>query len=73
MSLEVTNNKVERLASELFDVHIESTNEYRYLIVPTGLRVIPSPDFILRGCKRHKILEWLGCDIEIAIKASPAF
>ncbi|PSN59587.1 hypothetical protein BS50DRAFT_507975 [Corynespora cassiicola Philippines] len=73
MSLEITSNKVERLASELFDVHIESTGGHRYLIFPSGLRVIPSPDLILRGCKRHAMLEWLGHDIDTAIRTSPAF
>ncbi|KAL2129657.1 hypothetical protein VTI74DRAFT_7491 [Chaetomium olivicolor] len=73
MSLEITSNKVERLASILFDVGIESTDEHRYLIQPTGLRVIPSPDLVLRGCRRDVILDVFGHDVETAIKASPAY
>ncbi|KFA48716.1 hypothetical protein S40293_11453 [Stachybotrys chartarum IBT 40293] len=73
MSLEITSNKIERLANELFDAPIESTDEYRYLILPTGLRIIPSPDLTLRGCKRDVILEVFGYDIDNAIKASLAY
>lgn len=73
MSLEITSNKVQRLASTLFDVGIESTNEHRYLIQPTGLRVIPGPDLVLRGCRRDVILDVFGHDVETAIKASPAY
>lgn len=73
MSLEITSNKVERLASTLFNAPTELTNEHRYLILPTGLRILPSPDFVLRGCKRDVILEVFGHDIDKAIKASPAF
>jgi hypothetical protein len=73
MSLEITSNKVERLASTLFGAAIESTDEYRYLIQPTGLRVIPCPDLVLRGCRRDVISEVFGHDVETAIKASPAY
>ncbi|CAI6040928.1 unnamed protein product [Clonostachys chloroleuca] len=73
MSLQITSNKIERLASELFDAHIEATGEHRYLVLPNGLRVIPSPDFTLRGCRRHVISQSLGQDIEKAVKTSQAF
>ena len=73
MSLRIMSNKVERLANVLFDVTLESTEGHRYLIQATGLRVIPSPDLVLRGCKRDAILEVFGPDINTAIKASPAY
>lgn len=63
MSLEITSNKVERLANTLFDAPVESMDEYRYLILSTGLRIIPSKDLVLRGCKRDAILEIFGRDI----------
>ncbi|KAK4107116.1 hypothetical protein N656DRAFT_683942, partial [Canariomyces notabilis] len=73
MSLEITSNKVERLASMLFGAGIESTDENRYLIQATGLRVIPCPDLVLRGCRRDVISEVFGHDVETAIKASPGY
>jgi len=73
MSLEIMSNKVERVASVLFDVSVELAGEHRYLILPTGLRILPSPDLVLRGCKRDVILEVFGRDITTAIMASPAY
>ncbi|KJZ69955.1 hypothetical protein HIM_10647 [Hirsutella minnesotensis 3608] len=73
MSIEITSNKVERLANILFDAPLESMDNNRYLILPTGLRILPSPDLVLRGCKRHVILEIFGRDIYNAITASPAY
>ncbi|KID83763.1 hypothetical protein MGU_08954 [Metarhizium guizhouense ARSEF 977] len=73
MSLEITSNKVERLANWLFDAPVESMDKHRYLILPTGLRIIPSTDLVLRGCKRDVIPEVFGFDLHNAIKASPAY
>jgi len=73
MTLEITCNKVEHLARELFDAHVEATDNHRYLLLPTGLRIIPSPDLVLRGCKRHVILKVFGQDIHNAVTASPAY
>ncbi|KAI8647965.1 hypothetical protein NCS56_01548200 [Fusarium sp. Ph1] len=73
MSLEIMKNKVERLADMLFGAEIESTDEHRYLILPTGLRVLSTSDLILRGCKRDVIAKVFGEDIANAIKASLAF
>ncbi|RSL80673.1 hypothetical protein CDV31_017102, partial [Fusarium ambrosium] len=73
MSLEIMRNKVERLANMLFGAEIESTDEHRYLVLPTGLRVLSASDLVLRGCKRGVIAEVFGEDIAKAIEASPAF
>ncbi|KAM4061496.1 hypothetical protein HRG_007311 [Hirsutella rhossiliensis] len=73
MSLEVTSNKVERLANNLFDAPVESMDKNRYLVLPTGLRIIPGADLILRGCKRHVILDVFGHDIYNAVNASRAY
>jgi hypothetical protein len=73
MSLEITSNKVERLANWLFDAPVESMDKHRYPILPTGLRIIPSTDLVLRGCKRDVIPEVFGFDLHNAIKASPAY
>lgn len=73
MSLRIKGNKVERLANMLFNAPVESTDEHRYLLMPSGLRAIPTSDFVLRGCNRDVIAEVFGKNIANAIKASPAF
>lgn len=73
MSLGIMGNKVERLANLLFGACIESTEGHRYLALPSGLRVIPSPDLVLRGCNRDVLVDVFGKVVADAIKESPAF
>lgn len=73
MSLEVMSDKADYLAWPLFGTHIASVNEHRYLVMPTGIKIMVSAEATLRGCRREAILEVFGEEIDKAVKASPAY
>lgn len=73
MSLEIEPNKVERLALELFNTHIESDTVQRYILLPTGVRITPTSDLVLRGCDRCVIRAIFGAEIHTAITSSPVY
>lgn len=78
MSLEVASHKVQHLADKLFGVSVESTDGNgsdgnRYLLLPSQVRVVPTPDLVLRGCKREVLSEVFGLEITKAIQKSLAY
>ncbi|KAK5245247.1 hypothetical protein LTS06_009299 [Exophiala xenobiotica] len=73
MALEVTSNKVEHMAKELFGVHLETTAGLRYIYLPGGAKVLPNPNFTLRGCRHETIAATFGPETYSAITASPAY
>ena len=73
MSLEIKSHKVQHLAYVFFGVHIESNDTARYMLMPSGLVVMPEPELKLRGCKREMLLELFGPDVQKALIMSPAY
>lgn len=73
MSLEVKDNKVQHIAKELFDAHLETTGGLQYVYLERGTRIVPSPRCTLQGCKREKILVMFGAEIDNAIRASAQY
>ncbi|KAA8652767.1 uncharacterized protein ATNIH1004_001672 [Aspergillus tanneri] len=70
MSLAIDQSKVEYLAMALFNLHVESAGQVRYLILNEGAKVIPNPDITLKGVLDDAIIRILGPDIHSAIRAS---
>ena len=73
MSIEVTENKVEHLADKLFGVHLETNAGLRYLYLPRGAKVLPNPNFTLRGCQHDTISPFFGPETYRAITANPYY
>lgn len=72
-SINIVANRVQRIAKQLFDIDVEISGADRYLTTTSGLRIIPSPDFVLRGALRSQLAEVLGSSWSTAIKSSPAY
>ncbi|KAL6405581.1 putative serine threonine protein kinase [Ilyonectria robusta] len=74
VALEITEDKVQHLARELFGVRLEIRAGLRYLCVPGGsAKVLPNPNFTLQGCRCDAILPTFGPEMSKAIQASPKF
>lgn len=72
LRLEITANKVEYLARELFGAHLETETESRhvYLMGPTSPRAVPYPSLMLTGCRPAAVQEIFGTEIANAIFAT---
>lgn len=70
MSLAIHQNKVEYLALALFNVHVESEGQVRYVMLNEGAKLIPNPEMTLKGARDDAILRILGVEIHEAIQAS---
>jgi hypothetical protein len=73
LALEITDNKVEHLAAELFGVHLETTAGLRYFDIPGGIKVLPNPKLTLRGGLSDKISPIYGLETCAAIMAGPVY
>ena len=73
MSIEISANKVEHLAMQLFQAHVETTAGLRYLFLPDGSKALPCPKLTLRGCKQDNIFSIFGNETCNAIMASPEY
>ncbi|KAM4063368.1 hypothetical protein HRG_013901 [Hirsutella rhossiliensis] len=74
MALEVTDDKVQHLARELFEVRLETRAGLRYVCFAGGCsKILPNPKFTFQGCRRNVILSTFGSDISNAITASPLY
>lgn len=73
MSLEIMDNKIERVAWELFGAHLETTAGLRYVCLPGGAKVLPNPHFTLRGCQRDIISSFFGREMSRGIEESPTY
>lgn len=72
MSLAISPDKVQRLASVLFDIHLEIEGGFRFVVYNDTVRISPRPEINLQGATGKAIIECLGCEIHRAIEASPA-
>lgn len=73
MTLDIMSNKVEHLAMDLFNVHLETTEGLRYLCCAGGAKVLPNPKLTVRGCLHSAITRIFGAETAHAIRASPGY
>jgi len=71
MTIEITENKVEWIAWELFNVRLETMEGLRYKREPGGTLVLPSVNFIIRGCLLKAIFPIFGVEVGRGVQASP--
>ncbi|KAL2166226.1 hypothetical protein VTG60DRAFT_3114 [Thermothelomyces hinnuleus] len=72
LSLEVTEDKVQHLAQELFGVRLEIKDGLRYL--RSGrTKVMPNPKLTLTGCGRDALSPTFGSEMSAAIEKSPKY
>lgn len=70
MSLAIYETKVQYLAMSLFNVHVESAGQVRYVVLNEGAKLLPSPEMTLKGALDEAIVRTLGPEIHGAIQAS---
>ncbi|KAG6358164.1 hypothetical protein INS49_014048 [Diaporthe citri] len=68
MIIEVLPNKVERLASLLFNAHLETDGNERELILPGGLCVVPTR---LQGSPLESVTHVFGSTTAAALESAP--
>jgi len=74
MALEVTDDKVQYLAWELFEVRLETRAGLRYVcFADSGSKILPNPKFTLQGCRRKIISSTFGPEMSNAITTSPLY
>lgn len=71
LQLDVTGNKVEYLAKELFGAHFESEAGIRYMHLGHGTtKAIPNPSAILKGGRSTAIRDLFGAEVAEGVFAS---
>ncbi|KUI52504.1 hypothetical protein VP1G_10385 [Cytospora mali] len=73
LRLEVTNNKVEHIAKELFGTHIEIEDGLRYIYLHGTTKVVPNRSLDLKGCRAAAIRELLGGQVAEAVFATDMY
>ena len=73
MMLEITANKVEHIAREIFQAHVETTAGLRYVCLPGGAKIVPNPQVIIQGCRHDIISLNFGTETFHAISANPVY
>lgn len=70
MRIEVVSSKIDHLARELFGVHLEVDDGFRYIYLPGGSRVAPDPRLALRDCRLGLLRQIFGSPVADAILAT---
>jgi hypothetical protein len=75
MGLAIKENKVQHIAMALFNVHVEFEPAVpaRQIVLPHGVRLMPSSEIILQGVQIEAIISLLGTEIYEAIKGSRVY
>lgn len=73
MTLYINSNKIDNLARDLFDVHLEVHAGLRYVYFAEGAKVLPNPRLTLRGCRVDMVSRIFGSDVFDAMTASPEY
>lgn len=71
MRIEVAGSKIDHIAHELFDVHIEAEDGSRYIYLPGGSTVAPNPCLVLRDCRLDRLHPFFGARVADAIRTTP--
>jgi hypothetical protein len=72
MSLAIRANKVEYIAMELFEIHLETEDGFRCIVLGNGVRCVPGQEMFLQGAQPEAIDKLLGPVTGRAISMSPA-
>ena len=70
ISLAINHTKVGYLALSLFNVHVESAGQVRYIVLNKGTKLLPSPEITLKGALDENIIRILSPEIYGAIQSS---
>ncbi|KAI1841715.1 hypothetical protein JX266_012083 [Neoarthrinium moseri] len=73
LSMEIMEHKVERIARDLFEVDLETTDGLRYVCGPSGGRLLPNPHLTLQGCRYDVIPRIFGKKVFDAICGSLSY
>ncbi|KAK7214107.1 hypothetical protein V2G26_021285 [Clonostachys chloroleuca] len=74
MALEITTDKVQHMARELFGIRLETVAGLRYVYLPgSASKILPNPMFTLQGCGCNIIHSTFGSEVSNAIMASPKY
>lgn len=71
MRVEVIGSKIGYIAQELFGVHLEAENGFRYIYLPGGSTAAPDPRFVLRNCRLDRLDNFFGARVADAIRTTP--
>lgn len=71
MRIEVIGSKIDHIAQELFGIHLEAEDGYRYIYLPAGSRAAPDPRLVLRDCRLDALHRFFGARIADAIRTTP--
>lgn len=71
MRIEVVGSKVDYIAQELFGVHCEAEDGFRYIYLPGGSKAAPDPRLVLRDCRRGPLHHLFGARVADAIFTTP--
>lgn len=70
MRIEVAGSKIDHIARELFDVHLEAEDGCRYICVPGGSKIAPNPHLILRNGRLDRLHRFFGARVADAIRST---
>jgi hypothetical protein len=73
MSLEVTSDKIQYLAQEIFGRRLETNAGLRYVCFADGGKILPNPNLTLKGCRRSIHQNIFGFKVSHAITTSPGY
>lgn len=73
LRLDIMSNKVEYIAKELFNIHLESAGGMRHVYITAGTRVLPTPTLILKGGRRAMLVQFFGQQVTDAISATGTY
>ncbi|KAL2275987.1 hypothetical protein FJTKL_01395 [Diaporthe vaccinii] len=71
MRIEVVGSKIDHIAHELFDAHLEVEDGCRYIVMPGGAMVGPNPRLVLVGCRLDRLHHFFGARVADAIRSTP--
>jgi hypothetical protein len=74
MAIEITDDKVQHFARQLFGTRLETRAGLRYVcFADGGSKIRPSPKLALQGCRRDIIPSTFGPELFHAIAAGPIY
>lgn len=73
LRLEIMANRVEYIARELFNAHLETADGLRYLYLVGTFRALPTPRLTLTGCHPGSISGIFGQRIADAVSSTAAY
>jgi hypothetical protein len=70
LRLAVLPSKVEHIARELFELHVETEGSMRYLLCDKGMKCIPQPVLRQQGVEASRVSKFFGILIDQGVQSS---